>query len=49
MNENCCFGFISYRVRIWFGIWYVEILGNEYRGWDTIVEEFGDIDIYDDD
>ena len=28
---------------------YVEDLGNEYRGWDTIVEEFGDIDIYDDD
>ena len=28
---------------------YVEVLGNEYRGWDTIVEEFGDIDIYDDD
>ena len=31
-------------------LWYVEDLGDEYvRGWDMVVEEFGDIDIYDDD
>ena len=31
-------------------LWYAEDLGDEYvRGWDTVVEEFGDKDIYDDD
>ena len=31
-------------------LWYAEDLGDEYvRGWDTVVEEFGDIDIYYDD